>query len=235
MQVTQSKWGLNLIWIDVMIHFWWQAYQSIRFILTVHDTSKESPKTAFCYSSLSRRWGVHATGCRPIGCWDPRRRGCGHLRQRPDGSPIPWGERAELRGTRHGLRRLLGALYELPSSPPHPRLEWVRERTLEPPARPARLPLFTQMTPKHALSLTQKHHMHAAIPTLNALHTHRAHVHTLTVCKHAGESERRDKQYCMCWQEHCHIHPDHTVYIHECVTQNAGLNMHVLTIHSYSN
>ncbi len=164
----------------------------------------------FCYilySFLFRWWRVHAAGCRTAGCWDARRGGCGHLRQRPNGSPVPWGERAELCGTCYGLRRLLRALHELPSSPPHPHLERVCEHAFRPPVWPAWPLLFIQMTPNiHTHTHTQQIHcMHAAMQIFNALNIHTVHAHTFTVCTQAGKSECRDK-HIQILITHVHLH-----------------------------
>lgn len=97
------------------------------------------------YTFVSRRRWVHAASRRPAGCWDARRRGCGHLRQGPNGSPVPRGERAELHRTRHGVRRLLGTLQELPTCP-HPLLKPGREVPLQAPVFPAGVAACPEMT-----------------------------------------------------------------------------------------
>lgn len=145
-----------------MVNFWWHILSKHLFCIysrwskqRVAQNSVPSHSTLHLF--LSRRWGVHAAGCRPVGCWDAWWRGCSHLRQRPNGSPFPRGERAELRGTRHGLRCLLGALHKLPSSPPQSHLNWMCEHTLGLPVWLTWPPLVVQMTPQQTHVKTHTH------------------------------------------------------------------------------
>lgn len=112
------------------------------------------------YTFVPRRRWVHAASRCPAGLWDSRRRGCGHLRQGPNGSSVSRGERAELHRTRHGVRRLLGTLQDLPT-PPHPLLQPGREVPLQPPVFPAGIAACPEMTIS-----TSNNHKYAAIDTL---------------------------------------------------------------------
>jgi len=127
----------------------------------------------------------------PVSCTsdygDPWRRGCGHLRQRPNGSSISRGEGAKLRGTRHGLCCLFGAIHELPpslsSTPSQAFINWVCEHTSGPPVWHACPPLVVQMTPKH----THLYSYFVCSSTNYALNTHTAYV-----CRLANQNARRN-------------------------------------------